>query len=443
MHPTLRPLSVLLFASALSAQLPLDSWLVGTIASGKLAWISPDLQTLVVPQPQTLAMVNTNALAVDEAGVVYYGTTSATTGAPGALFRVVVAGNTILQETQLAGPVAASAVSVNGLALRGNELWYCASNGDIGWVDRSTPNQTPTVAFNLNAGAGITGGGNALATDGREIFVGTTGTALPFNVWGLDVSGPTPVWRGIANVQVPGSSSNAMAQLSIGRDGRIVAATFGGWFAEIDPVAGAWTTLNTALSPQGRLNAGAINPWTNVLGAGTGASSTPRQIDFYDVASATWASNQHSASPDVPAAINPVCPTPFELYGRGCDNATGRDARIGWTGLPAAGTTFTVTLRDAEPLGIAILWLGLSDTMSGFGPLPLDAAIFGAPGCRLYASADATFVALLQNGTASQGIRLPATPSFLGSVLFGQWGASSTVNAFGLVSSDAVRIRLR
>lgn len=419
-------------AGAAAAQIPTDAWAFGSIASGKLAWITADLQTLVVPTPQSSGMSNTNALAVDDAGQPFYGSTT------GGLYRVVLAGSTVVQEVQLANAGGA----VSGVGLRGNQLWYVLSTGDIGFVDRTTPNQTPTVVYNFKTAQPVQGNGNAMCTDGREIFVGTSGTADPYNIWALDVSGPVPSWRGVALVQVPGSSSNTPAQMNIGRDGKVVVATFGGWFAEVDPQTGAYAAINSIISPQGRLNAGSSNPWTNVLGGGTGATSTPRQVDFYDVAAASWAPNVHSFT-DVPAVLTAACEPPFTRFGRGCNNATGGDARIGFRGLPQHGGSFTLTVDGAEPAAIGLLWLGLSSRSFGPLPLPLDLQPFGAPGCQLLVSLDAQFVTVLQSGSGSVVFPVPNLPALGGMRLFAQWACTTTANALGLAPSDALQIRMR
>lgn len=136
---------------------------------------------------------------------------------------------------------------------------------------------------------------------------------------------------------------------------------------------------------------------------------------------------------------------PFELFGIGCRNATGRDPRLGWRGLARQGQSFSITMRDAEPNGFAFLWLGLSDTYwAGFGALPFDAAPFGAPGCLLRVAADVPFpVAVDGNGRASLQQSVPVNPALTGLQVFAQTASSSTANVFGFAASDALIIRVR
>lgn len=430
----------LLSALTLCAQVPTDGWAIGTISTstGKLCWITADLQNLVIPSPQTAGMANTNAIAVDDAGMVYYGTTTTSM-----LYRVLLSGSTVVQETQLAGPLGTTSASVSAVALRGDQLWYVLSNGTIGYVDRTTANQSPTAVYNFKTANGVIGSGNAMCTDGREMFVGTTSTADPYNVWALDVSGPTPSWRGVALVAVPGSVSNSMSQLSLGRDGKIVACTVGGFFVEIDPETGVFTPLNASVSPQGRLNAGSINPWTGMLGGGTGATSNPMQVDFFDPVSNTWLPNLHSFSPDVPAMVVAACSPPFEKLGRGCPGSSGVDARIGASGLPVHGSSFQLSVRDGEPFGVAMQWLGLSSRNWLALPLPFDLLPFGAPGCELLTSIDLLTAVPLTNGAATVTYALPNLPALNGLVLHAQWASTANNNSLGLATSDALRIRCR
>jgi hypothetical protein len=137
---------------------------------------------------------------------------------------------------------------------------------------------------------------------------------------------------------------------------------------------------------------------------------------------------------------------PFELFGIGCPNSTGRDPRLGWQGLPRQGQSFSVKLRDAESNGFAFFWLGLSDTFWWpLGTLPFDAAPFGAPGCILRVSADVPFpVAVDANGRATLTQAVPVNAALAGWEIYAQTASSaSSANALGFATSDALVIRLR
>ena len=86
----------------------------------------------------------------------------------------------------------------------------------------------------------------------------------------------------------------------------------------------------------------------------------------------------------------------------------------------------------------SVLLSGLSDTVYQGAPLP--AALPGAPGCDLQASADVTSAQVVSStGTASGTINVPNAASLMGLPVYHQWAVLDSVNALGIVVSDAGR----
>jgi hypothetical protein len=135
---------------------------------------------------------------------------------------------------------------------------------------------------------------------------------------------------------------------------------------------------------------------------------------------------------------------PFEVFGAGCANATGLDPRLGWQGLPIRGSSFVIKLRQAESNGLAVFWLGASDTSWLSLALPWEAGPLGAQGCRLRVSPDALFAAPVDgNGGATLPVAVPANASLAGLEVFAQSASTSAANALGFAASDALAIRVR
>ena len=117
---------------------------------------------------------------------------------------------------------------------------------------------------------------------------------------------------------------------------------------------------------------------------------------------------------------------------------------MGWTGMPLQGQSFDLTLRDADSNpGIALLVLGLSDTVGPFGALPTDLGFIGAPGCSEFVSLDVSLLVLLQSGAGSSTVSVPVNPTLTGYRFHAQWATGSAANSLGLVFSDAVSIQVR
>jgi hypothetical protein len=156
-------------------------------------------------------------------------------------------------------------------------------------------------------------------------------------------------------------------------------------------------------------------------------------------------SSRFSSAPATPRTWNGV------IYYSTC--ATGGEAGYGTFGLGCAGTMPATTLQhtsrpvlgqslavglDNLPQSVAIMMAGISITASPFGPLPLDLAILGAPGCTGRVSPDAVVLLVGANNAATFTLGIPNRPAlqclqFYNQALVLDPGS----NALGAVVSDA------
>jgi PKD repeat protein len=125
----------------------------------------------------------------------------------------------------------------------------------------------------------------------------------------------------------------------------------------------------------------------------------------------------------------------YSFFGAGCAGPLGIPGNTA-TSLPRINTTMTATLTNL-PLGAAIYILGFSRTTSAFGPLPLDLAPFGAPGCLAMVRPDANLLIAGPGTSASFNLTLPNNPGLLCTTFFAQGLALGAANPLGAVTSDA------
>ena len=126
----------------------------------------------------------------------------------------------------------------------------------------------------------------------------------------------------------------------------------------------------------------------------------------------------------------------YGFFGAGCAG-TMPVSTLSAAGEPRLGQPLSAT-ADNVPMNVAVGVLGLSNTTSVFGPLPLDLAIIGAPGCMARVSVDAKALVLGVANSATWTIGLPNIPTLLGARAYQQMLLfDTTANSFGLVVSDA------
>ena len=136
-----------------------------------------------------------------------------------------------------------------------------------------------------------------------------------------------------------------------------------------------------------------------------------------------------------------VGPTPVATmltFGAGCAGSNALVPSLGFTGPPALGATFGVTVASALPNAGVLLIIGSSRVADPLGPLPRDLGIIGMPGCPQYVDLMITAFTLANgSGTAQLNIALPPNPIFAGTRLPMQWLClDAAANPFGATTSS-------
>ena len=109
------------------------------------------------------------------------------------------------------------------------------------------------------------------------------------------------------------------------------------------------------------------------------------------------------------------------------------------TNLPRIGQTMTANFTNLA-FSVAFVLIGLSNTSSAFGPLPLDLTLIGAPTCYLRVSFDVATAISGAGGTATYSLAVPNSVTLLGFTLHTQALSFDTVNPFGAVLSAAATV---
>jgi hypothetical protein len=128
----------------------------------------------------------------------------------------------------------------------------------------------------------------------------------------------------------------------------------------------------------------------------------------------------------------------YGFFGPGCAGSGGIASLVAAPGsAPRLGQTFRAVAANL-PLSAAIMLTGLSNTASAFGPLPLNMAPFGAPGCMSRVSADATEFLVGTGNTANWNLAIPNNVTLMCQRFFNQaLVLDPGANALGAVVSDA------
>lgn len=127
----------------------------------------------------------------------------------------------------------------------------------------------------------------------------------------------------------------------------------------------------------------------------------------------------------------------FGYFGGGCAGSTGSPARIFAVSPPTLGGTLVMDVVDV-PLDVAFMTLGLSRTLSSVGPLPIDLAPVGAPGCIARVSTDITGIVFGSFMQVQWSLPVPNQIAFLGLPFYVQgYPLDPTANAFGVTASHA------
>ncbi|NQU49238.1 MAG: hypothetical protein HQ519_11370 [Planctomycetes bacterium] len=128
----------------------------------------------------------------------------------------------------------------------------------------------------------------------------------------------------------------------------------------------------------------------------------------------------------------------FTPFGVSDQTSLGTDAVIGNIGLPNLGTPVEVTLQGGIPGGQANLAMGVSNTNSKWGPLPLNLGFLGIPGSNLYTSVGFEFlVAVDAFGGASVPLFVPNNSALAGNHYYFQWQVFDAGSPAGFILSNA------
>lgn len=242
-------------------------------------------------------------------------------------------------------------------------------------------------------------------------------------------------WMQRAPLQTPGPLADPAIVYDRGR-GRIV--VFGG--------KGSWATpdVNTTFEYDG-------TTWTD-LGATMPAAPSARWVAqaTYDAARGRTVmfggvDNYNLFPGDTWELVTPNVAT-HRTFGSGCPGTAGTpQLLVEGNAMPRLGSTWGVRVQGlpTAPGTLAMFSLGLSNTVSVLGPLPVAMGGFGMPGCSLLVSADVSLFPFATNGAAVAGVAIPNGASWLGLHLFVQGGVfDAAANAAGLVLSEAADGRI-
>jgi PKD repeat protein len=126
----------------------------------------------------------------------------------------------------------------------------------------------------------------------------------------------------------------------------------------------------------------------------------------------------------------------YGYFAPGCAGTLGIPRNVAIT-PPVLGSAATLQV-DRLPFDIGIMVVGLSRTVSGIGPLPVDLTFLGMPSCPLHVSFEATAAMVGAGNTATLPFPIPAAISLLGTQVYTQaLSLDPLLNQFGFAISDA------
>lgn len=112
----------------------------------------------------------------------------------------------------------------------------------------------------------------------------------------------------------------------------------------------------------------------------------------------------------------------YASYGQGCVGSRGVIPLLAWSGLPTAGTVFTLRLVDGEPGSVAALVTGVSEQTWLGVPLPYDLTLSGAPGCTVACSLELLIPSPIDTaGRVNVDLSIPRDPTVVGRNFYNQW----------------------
>ncbi len=200
---------------------------------------------------------------------------------------------------------------------------------------------------------------------------------------------------------------------------------------------------------------GGISPWTNdkessgVIDVTSLFSTTPNACDTYLLIDV----QDHSSNPAVANAasveggqlllirVNPCARV--TAFGSGCGSPTLAIVAAP-NSRPLIGSTQLTDVSNVPTGSLAFMAIGLSNTTSAFGPLPLSLDAFGMTGCVLYHDAVFAFTAscaATSATTAQNSLVLPNDVALVNLPVYLQaWSMDAAANAAGIVTSNGLQL---
>jgi len=132
--------------------------------------------------------------------------------------------------------------------------------------------------------------------------------------------------------------------------------------------------------------------------------------------------------------------TPF---GTSCAGSLAQTPQFGTSALPRLGQTFDLRITQAPGNTVVAFAQGLSNTLAGAVPLPIDLGALGAPGCALLTSTDVVQGGITNgSGGAILPFTVPTTPALAGFRWYAQGAVLTSANALGVLTTNGIELRV-
>jgi hypothetical protein len=327
----------------------------------------------------------------------------------------------------------------------GNRFWCAGANSGIRFV--ASLGATTSVQVNTGGGpannrvVGIFGGQlYVTSSSGTTIGLCSVGTGLPTTAGATEAILPGfPTAAGPSSYDFFFADANTVYVA----DDRNTTAT-GGGIQKWTFSASTWTLQYTLFPPGTNVGCrglhGVVTGGVATLFATTTQTSANTLVTVTDTGAASAFTLVATAPANTAFRGVRRVPGTYLVFGPGCPGSLGVPGNVGLD-APMIGTTFSASITNL-PVDASFFIFGWSNTSSAFGPLPLNLAGFGAPGCFGRVSTDS--VALItgapQSNVATFNLGIPNNTAFVGTVFYTQGLAISPgTNALGGVTSDAAR----
>lgn len=132
--------------------------------------------------------------------------------------------------------------------------------------------------------------------------------------------------------------------------------------------------------------------------------------------------------------------TPF---GTSCAGSLAQTPQFSTSALPRLGQTFDLRITQAPGNTVVAFAQGLSNTVAGAVPLPIDLGALGAPGCALLTSTDVVQGGVTNgSGGAILPFTVPTTPALAGFRWYAQGAVLTSANALGVLTTNGIELRV-